>query len=59
MVEEYEPRTFKNPNGYSRYVFRQSDIQLTNAFSAAIEWMQYNGETKKILANWGLTGYNN
>jgi polar amino acid transport system substrate-binding protein len=59
MVEEYEPRTFKNPNGYSRYVFRQSDIALTNAFSAAIEWMQYNGELKKILTNWGLTGYNN
>jgi ABC-type amino acid transport substrate-binding protein len=59
MVEEYEPRTAKNPNGYSRYVFRQSDIALTNAFSAAIEWMEFNGETKKILANWGLTGYNN
>jgi ABC-type amino acid transport substrate-binding protein len=40
-------------------VFRQSDIALTNAFSAAIEWMQYNGELKKILTNWGLTGYNN
>ena len=59
MVEEYEPRTLKNPNGYSRYVFRQSDIQLSNAFSAAIEWMEYNSEMKKILSKWGLTGYNN
>jgi polar amino acid transport system substrate-binding protein len=59
IVEDYEPRTFKNPNGYSRYVFRQADIQLVTGFSAAIEWMQYNLEMKKILTKWGLTGYNN
>jgi polar amino acid transport system substrate-binding protein len=59
MVEDYEPRTFKNPNGYSRYAFRQADIQLVTAFSAAIEWMEYNMEMQKILSKWGLTGYNN
>lgn len=59
IVEDYEPRTFKNPNGYSRYAFRQADIQLVTAFSAAIEWMEYNMEMKKILTKWGLTGYNN
>jgi polar amino acid transport system substrate-binding protein len=59
IVEDYEPRTFKNPNGYSRYAFRQGDIQLVSAFSAAIEWMEYNMEMQKILTKWGLTGYNN
>jgi polar amino acid transport system substrate-binding protein len=59
IVEDYEPRTFKNPNGYSRYAFRQADIQLVTAFSAAIEWMEYNQEMQKILTKWGLTGYNN
>ena len=59
IVSDYEPRTFKNPNGYSRYVFRQADIQLVTGFSAAIEWMEYNLEMKKILTKWGLTGYNN
>jgi polar amino acid transport system substrate-binding protein len=58
MVDDYEPRTAKNPNGYSRYVFRQGDIQLVSAISAAIEWMEFNGEVKKILTKWGLTGYN-
>jgi polar amino acid transport system substrate-binding protein len=59
VVEDYEPRTYKNPNGYSRYAFRQADIQLVTAFSAAIEWMEYNEEMKKILGKWGLSGYNN
>src|SRR6266849_3663924 len=59
IVEDYEPRTFKNPNGYSRYAFRQGDIQLVSAFSAAIEWMEYNQEMQKILTKWGLVGYNN
>ena len=58
MVEDYEPRTAKNPNGYSRYVFRQGDIQLVSAVSAAIEWMEFNGEVLKILNKWGLNGYN-
>ena len=58
MVDDYEPRTQKNPNGYSRYVFRQGDIQLVSAVSAAIEWMEFNGEVAKILTKWGLTGYN-
>ncbi len=59
MVEDYEPKDIKNPNSYSRYVFRQGDIQLITGFSAAIEWMEYNGEMAKILSHWGLTGYNN
>jgi polar amino acid transport system substrate-binding protein len=59
VVEDYEPRTYKNPNGYSRYAFRQADIQLVTAFSAAIEWMEYNHEMQKILTKWGLVGYNN
>lgn len=58
IVSDYEPRTFKNPNGYSRYVFRQGDMQLITGFSAAIEWMEYNMEMAKILSKWGLTGYN-
>jgi polar amino acid transport system substrate-binding protein len=58
VVESYEPRTQKNPNGYSRFVFRQGDIQLVTAISAAIEWMQFNGEILKILNKWGLSGYN-
>ncbi len=58
MVADYEPRTAKNPNGYSRYVFRQGDIQLVSAVSAAIEWMEFNGEVLKILSKWGLNGYN-
>ncbi|HWK47761.1 MAG TPA: transporter substrate-binding domain-containing protein [Stellaceae bacterium] len=59
MVEDYEPRTFKNPAGYSSYAFRPGDIQLVTAMSAAIAWMEYNLEMKKILTKWGLTGYNN
>jgi polar amino acid transport system substrate-binding protein len=59
IVEDYEPRTYKNPAGYSSYAFRQGDIQWTTAFSSAVQWMQYNGEMKKILSKWGLTGYNN
>jgi polar amino acid transport system substrate-binding protein len=59
LVEDYDPRTFKNPNGYSRYAFRPADIQLVTGFSWAFEWMQYNSEMKKILSKWGLTGYNN
>ncbi len=58
MVEDYEPRTAKNPNGYSRYVFRQGDIQLVSAVSAAIEWLEFNGEVLKSLNKWGLSGYN-
>lgn len=59
IVEDYEPRTYKNPAGYSSYAFRQGDVQWTTAFSSAVQWMQYNGEMKKILSKWGLTGYNN
>ena len=59
LVEGYEPRTFKNPVGYSRYAFRQSDVQWCNAFSGALEWMQDSLEMKKILTKWNLTGYNN
>jgi polar amino acid transport system substrate-binding protein len=59
MVSDYDPHTFKNPVGYSSYAFRQGDIQWVTAVSSAIEWMQYNGKMKEILAKWGLTGYNN
>jgi len=59
IVSDYQPRTFKNPNGYSRYAFRQGDMQLITGFSAAIEWMEYNMVMAKILSKWGLTGYNN
>jgi polar amino acid transport system substrate-binding protein len=59
LAEGYEPRTFKNPVGYSRYAFRQSDAQWCNAFSGALEWMQDTLEMKKILTAWNLTGYNN
>jgi len=59
LASGYEPRTFKNPVGYSRYAFRQSDVQFTNAFSNALEWMQDQLEMSKILTKWNLTGYNN
>ncbi|MYZ46218.1 transporter substrate-binding domain-containing protein [Propylenella binzhouense] len=59
MVEDYAPRSVKNPSAYSRYAFRQKDVQLMSAISAAVEWMQYNGEMPKILAKWGLTAVNN
>jgi polar amino acid transport system substrate-binding protein len=59
MVEEYEPHDLKNPSAYSSYAFRPGDIQLVTAISSAITWMEYNGEMKKILSKWGLTGYNN
>jgi polar amino acid transport system substrate-binding protein len=59
LVEGYEPRTFKNPVGYSRYAFRQADAQWCNAFSSALEWMQDQLEMQKILTKWNLTGYNN
>lgn len=59
IVEDYAPRTLKNPAGYSSYAFRQGDIQWVTAFSSAVQWMQYNSEMEKILSKWGLTGYNN
>ncbi len=59
LAAGYEPRTFKNPVGYSRYAFRQSDMQFNNAFSSALQWMQDSQEMSKILTTWNLTGYNN
>jgi polar amino acid transport system substrate-binding protein len=59
IVADYEPRTLKNPTGYSSYAFRQGDIQWVTAFSSAVQWMQYNGKMRDILSKWGLTGYNN
>ena len=59
LASGYEPRTFKNPVGYSRYAFRQGDMQFVNAFSSALEWMQDQEEMSKILTAHGLTGYNN
>jgi ABC-type amino acid transport substrate-binding protein len=59
LASGYEPRTFKNPVGYSRYAFRQSDMQFNNAFSSALQWMQDSLEMSKILTKWNLTGYNN
>ena len=59
MPSDYEPRTFKNPTGYSRYAFRQADIQWVTAMSSVFEWMEYNDKAKDVLAKWGLTGYNN
>jgi polar amino acid transport system substrate-binding protein len=59
VADPYDHYSLKNPNAYSRYVFRQSDIQLVTAFSAAIEWMQFHGEIKRILEKGGLSGYNN
>ncbi len=59
MPTDYEPRTFKNPAGYSSYAFRQTDIQWVSAVSSAFLWMEYNNKSKDILAQWGLTGYNN
>lgn len=59
LVSGYVPHQLKNPAGYSRYAFRQGDVQLRTGFSAAIEWMEDSGEMSKILAKWGLSGYNN
>jgi ABC-type amino acid transport substrate-binding protein len=59
MPADYEPRTFKNPAGYGSYAFRQGDIQWVSAVTSAFLWMMYNGKSKEILTQWGLTGYNN
>lgn len=59
MVSDYDPHTFKNPVGYSSYAFRQGDIEWVTAVSSAIQWMEFNGKMKEILAKWGLSGYNN
>lgn len=59
LAPGYKPHQLKNPAGYSRYAFRQGDVQLRSGFSAAIEWMEDSGEVSKILAKWGLGGYNN
>ncbi|MFJ5296533.1 ABC transporter substrate-binding protein [Pseudomonas sp. NPDC088368] len=54
LVKDYTPRTLKIPSNYSRYIFRQRDQQLINAFSRAIEWIQYSGQMREILQRWGL-----
>ena len=59
IVQDYEPRTFKNPAGYSSYAFRQADIQWVSAMSSVFLWMEYNNKAKDILTKWGLSGYNN
>ena len=59
LASGYEPHQLKNPAGYSRYAFRQGDVQLRLGFSSAIEWMEDSEEMSKILSKWGLSGYNN
>jgi polar amino acid transport system substrate-binding protein len=59
IADPYDHYSIKNPNAYSRYVFRQSDVQLVSAFSAALEWMQFHGEIARILKQGGMSGYNN
>ncbi len=59
LASAYQPHQLKNPVGYSRYAFRQGDVQLRAGFTAAIEWMEDSGYVSKILAKWGLSGYNN
>lgn len=54
IVPTYQARTVKVPANYSRYVFRQQDQQLNEAFSRAIEWMQYTGQMKELLKKHGL-----
>ena len=59
MVSAYEPFQLKNPSGYSRFAFRQGDVQLRVGFDAAIQWLEDSEEMAKILTKWGLSGYNN
>lgn len=59
LASGYKPHQLKNPVGYSRYAFRQGQVQLRSGFTAAIEWMENSGEVTKILTKWGLSGYNN
>lgn len=59
MVSGYEPFQLKNPSGYSRFAFRQGDVQLRVGFDAAIQWVEDSEEMVKILSKWGLSGYNN
>lgn len=54
IVTTYQARTLKIPSNYSRYIFKQKDQQLINAFSRAIEWIQYSGQMREILKKWGL-----
>jgi polar amino acid transport system substrate-binding protein len=58
LAPGYQPHQLKNPAGYSRYAFRQGDVQLRTGFSAAIQWMEDSGDISKILTKWGLGGYN-
>lgn len=54
IVRAYQARAVKVPANYSRYIFRQQDQQLNEAFSRAIEWMQYTGQMKDLLKKHGL-----
>lgn len=54
IVPAYQARAVKVPANYSRYIFRQQDQQLNEAFSRAIEWMQYTGQMKELLKKHGL-----
>lgn len=54
IVKQYQPRAVKVPANFSRYIFRQQDQQLNEAFSRALEWMQYSGRIREILKNHGL-----
>jgi polar amino acid transport system substrate-binding protein len=54
IVPSYQARAVKVPANYSRYIFRQQDQQLNEAFSRAIEWMQYTGQMKELLKKHGL-----
>lgn len=54
IVRTYQARAVKVPANYSRYIFRQQDQQLNEAFSRAIEWMQYTGQMKELLKKHGL-----
>jgi polar amino acid transport system substrate-binding protein len=59
LSDDYKPRQLKNPAGYSRFAVRQGDVQWRIGLSAALQWMEDQGEMNKILSKWGLGGYNN
>jgi polar amino acid transport system substrate-binding protein len=59
LGDSYQPQQLKNPAGYSRHLLRREDLQLRDAWSRCLQWMQDNGEVKKILDKYGLPQFSN
>jgi polar amino acid transport system substrate-binding protein len=54
---KYKSAQIKTPANYARHIFRQEDVQLREAWTDAVQWMQQNGKVSEILARYNLAGY--